>query len=50
VSRNARCGVDGKGQTCRGSRYGNCCSQYSYCGSTTDYCGKGCQGSFGDCN
>jgi hypothetical protein len=30
VSTNARCGKDGNGQTCLGSRWGNCCSQYSY--------------------
>ena len=30
VTTNARCGKDGNGQTCLGSRWGNCCSQYSY--------------------
>ncbi|KAH6496460.1 hypothetical protein HBI56_181760 [Parastagonospora nodorum] len=54
VSTNARCGsayeAFPKGMTCRGSKFGNCCSQYSYCGSGESYCGKGCQPGFGNCD
>ncbi|OAL43238.1 hypothetical protein IQ07DRAFT_606026 [Pyrenochaeta sp. DS3sAY3a] len=53
VSNNARCGsANGAtgGFTCKGSTYGNCCSQYSYCGSTSAYCGTGCQPGFGTCS
>ncbi|KAH7356170.1 hypothetical protein BKA66DRAFT_400422, partial [Pyrenochaeta sp. MPI-SDFR-AT-0127] len=52
VSRNARCGKGFGGQTCQGSKWGNCCSQYGYCGSTRDYCdvANKCQKDFGTCN
>lgn len=30
LTTNARCGKNGNGQTCRGSKWGSCCSQYSY--------------------
>lgn len=30
VSNNGRCGALYGGQTCQGSSYGNCCSQYNY--------------------
>ncbi|RII19138.1 hypothetical protein CUC08_Gglean001801 [Alternaria sp. MG1] len=54
VSTNARCGnaynASPVGMTCKGSQWGNCCSQYGYCGRTKDYCGTGCQSSFGTCN
>jgi hypothetical protein len=50
VSTNARCGKEGAGATCLGTKWGSCCSQYSYCGSTTNYCAKGCQSGFGICN
>ena len=30
VTTNARCGKEGNGQTCLGSSWGSCCSQYSY--------------------
>ncbi|KAF2277007.1 uncharacterized protein EI97DRAFT_364423, partial [Westerdykella ornata] len=51
ISRNGRCGAD-FGLTCKGSQYGNCCSQYNYCGRSSDYCSpnKGCQPGFGDCS
>ncbi|KAF2826356.1 hypothetical protein CC86DRAFT_257492, partial [Ophiobolus disseminans] len=50
VSKNARCGAQFGGQTCKGSTYGNCCSQHSYCGSTDSYCGPpSCQKDYGDC-
>ncbi|OAL52673.1 hypothetical protein IQ07DRAFT_490147, partial [Pyrenochaeta sp. DS3sAY3a] len=52
VSKNARCGQAFGGQTCQGSKWGNCCSQYNYCGSTKDYCdvANKCQKDFGTCN
>ncbi|KAF1847214.1 carbohydrate-binding module family 18 protein, partial [Cucurbitaria berberidis CBS 394.84] len=51
VSTKARCGPSFGGQTCLGSRWGNCCSQYSYCGSTIDYCAVDtCQKGYGTCN
>ncbi|KAH3976071.1 hypothetical protein HBH98_042480 [Parastagonospora nodorum] len=54
VSTNARCGsVNGalpKSMTCRGSKFGSCCSQHGYCGTSKDYCNNGCQSFFGDCN
>ncbi|OAL55238.1 hypothetical protein IQ07DRAFT_480440, partial [Pyrenochaeta sp. DS3sAY3a] len=51
VSRNARCGATFGGQTCQGSRWGNCCSKWFYCGSTEDYCGPDtCQAGYGQCN
>ncbi|RYN85302.1 hypothetical protein AA0120_g8901 [Alternaria tenuissima] len=30
ISKNARCGAGFGGQTCQGSKWGNCCSQYFY--------------------
>ncbi|KAJ8117835.1 hypothetical protein OPT61_g1055 [Boeremia exigua] len=48
VSTDGSCAGTGK-QTCLGSTFGNCCSQYNYCGSTTDHCGTGCQSGFGNC-
>ncbi|KAF2824019.1 hypothetical protein CC86DRAFT_252146, partial [Ophiobolus disseminans] len=53
VSKNARCGYSNGaegGFTCRGSAFGDCCSQYSYCGSSSSYCGTGCQSKFGTCS
>jgi hypothetical protein len=49
VSKTARCGAS-FGVTCRGSTFGNCCSEHGYCGSTSAYCGKGCQSGYGACN
>ncbi|KAF3002041.1 hypothetical protein E8E13_008907 [Curvularia kusanoi] len=49
VSTDATCGGTGK-QTCKGSTFGNCCSQAGWCGSTTAYCGTGCQSGFGTCS
>jgi hypothetical protein len=31
---NGRCGAPFGRQTCKGSRFGNCCSNQFYCGST----------------
>ncbi|KAF2877526.1 hypothetical protein BDV95DRAFT_150887 [Massariosphaeria phaeospora] len=47
ISRDARCGP---GYTCKGSKFGDCCSQYGWCGRTKDYCGNGCQLAFGTCS
>lgn len=49
VSNDATCGGN-TGNTCLGSVFGNCCSQYGYCGSTTDHCSGGCQAGFGSCS
>ena len=48
VSTDKTCGPT-TSNTCQGSTYGNCCSQYGYCGNTSDYCGAGCQAGFGTC-
>ncbi|KAH6952710.1 hypothetical protein DER45DRAFT_586614 [Fusarium avenaceum] len=48
VSDNGLCG-DKYHQTCKGSRYGNCCSKYGHCGKTSAYCEGGCQSGFGAC-
>src|SRR4051794_8866248 len=48
VSDDGSCGGS-TGNTCQGSSFGNCCSQYGWCGSTADHCGTGCQKSFGTC-
>ncbi|KAF1829916.1 hypothetical protein BDW02DRAFT_462244, partial [Decorospora gaudefroyi] len=51
VSTNARCGSQYGGQTCQGSVFGNCCSQYGYCGSSIGYCAAStCQKDYGSCN
>ena len=52
VSTAGRCGADGNGQTCTGSRFGRCCSSYGWCGDdANDYCKVlwGCQVEFGVC-
>ncbi|KAF1847276.1 carbohydrate-binding module family 18 protein, partial [Cucurbitaria berberidis CBS 394.84] len=50
VSTNARCGSKYGGQTCQGSVFGNCCSQFDFCGSTKDYCSASiCQKDYGSC-
>ncbi|TLD20487.1 hypothetical protein PspLS_08681 [Pyricularia sp. CBS 133598] len=46
VSQDATCG---KGVTCVGSGFGDCCSASGWCGSTADYCAVGCQSAFGKC-
>lgn len=45
-------GTCGNGVTCKGSRYGSCCSKFNYCGVGDDYCkvANGCQASFGTCD
>ncbi|CAK7218751.1 hypothetical protein SBRCBS47491_003616 [Sporothrix bragantina] len=40
----------GKGITCLGSRFGNCCSANGFCGRTPEYCGQSCQAQFGACS
>jgi hypothetical protein len=49
VSKDRTCGGQ-NGYNCKGSTWGNCCSNYGYCGSDTNYCGTGCQSAFGDCS
>ncbi|KAH4177573.1 hypothetical protein HBH70_023900 [Parastagonospora nodorum] len=46
VSTDGSCG--GK-VTCKGSKFGNCCSKYGYCGSSSSYCDAGCNPLFGNC-
>ncbi|KFY68934.1 hypothetical protein V496_00685 [Pseudogymnoascus sp. VKM F-4515 (FW-2607)] len=46
-SLNGRCGGF---QTCKGSKFGRCCSKFGYCGITEAHCDKGCNPSFGICN
>ncbi|KAH4354143.1 hypothetical protein HBH98_015300 [Parastagonospora nodorum] len=49
ISQDATCG--GKtGYTCKGSRWGDCCSRNGWCGRNRDFCTAGCQLSFGTCN
>ncbi|KAI5460213.1 hypothetical protein BGZ63DRAFT_389732 [Mariannaea sp. PMI_226] len=48
ISPNQQCGGS-TGYTCKGSKFGDCCSFYGYCGSTTAYCGTGCDVDFGVC-
>ncbi|KZL87460.1 chitin recognition protein [Colletotrichum incanum] len=48
ISLDAMCG-SGTGQTCQGSTFGDCCSQYGYCGKSEFHCGVGCQSGFGSC-
>jgi peptidoglycan/xylan/chitin deacetylase (PgdA/CDA1 family) len=49
VSLDGTCGGT-SGNTCQGSTFGDCCSQYGWCGSTSAYCSDGCQTSSGTCN
>ncbi|KAF1923130.1 carbohydrate-binding module family 18 protein [Didymella exigua CBS 183.55] len=49
VSLDGACGGT-TGQTCSGSTFGTCCSEYGYCGSTDIYCTGACQPTFGTCN
>ncbi|KAK2070317.1 hypothetical protein P8C59_004820 [Phyllachora maydis] len=51
VSLDGSCGA-ADGQTCAGSEFGSCCSQYGYCGSVDDYCSpaNGCQPAYGTCS
>lgn len=48
-SQDGTCGGE-KGYSCKGFRYGECCSQYGWCGSTRDHCKKrSCNPLFGKC-
>ncbi|KAF2192694.1 carbohydrate-binding module family 18 protein, partial [Zopfia rhizophila CBS 207.26] len=49
ISQNGFCGGR-TGQTCVGSAYCDCCSEYGYCGSTPAFCDARCQPSFGECS
>ncbi|TLS26866.1 hypothetical protein PpBr36_04799 [Pyricularia pennisetigena] len=48
VTQIGRCGRE-LNTICKGSVFGDCCSQYNTCGSTAEYCGSGCQGAYGKC-
>lgn len=47
ISAKGLCGTSG--ETCTGSVWGACCSQWGFCGDTDDYCKGGCQAAFGIC-
>ena len=49
VSLDGACGGT-TGQTCSGSTFGSCCSEYGYCGSEALYCTGACQPTFGTCD
>jgi hypothetical protein len=50
VSLDGSCGGT-TGQTCSGSTFGSCCSQYGYCGTGEVYCAADtCQSTFGTCD
>lgn len=46
ITKDGQCG---KGVTCAGSTYGDCCSEHGWCGDSEDHCGPGCQSAFGNC-
>ncbi|KAJ4991971.1 Chitin deacetylase-like protein 9 [Stagonosporopsis vannaccii] len=48
VSLDGSCGGTTR-QTCSGSTFGSCCSEYGYCGSGDLYCTGACQPTFGTC-
>ncbi|EON61932.1 hypothetical protein W97_01150 [Coniosporium apollinis CBS 100218] len=48
VSEHGSCGIR-NGQTCLGSLFGDCCSQWGYCGSREPWCGEGCDPKYGKC-
>ncbi|RMZ22213.1 hypothetical protein D0859_13773 [Hortaea werneckii] len=50
VSEDGTCGPENDGQTCEGSGFGDCCSEYGFCGSTDFYCDTGCLVGYGKCN
>ncbi|GAB7360506.1 hypothetical protein MBLNU230_g8456t1 [Neophaeotheca triangularis] len=49
VSEDGTCGGN-SGFTCKGSKFGKCCSIYGYCGSKEDHCGPACDPLSGKCN
>ncbi|KAK5169038.1 Vacuolar protein sorting-associated protein 62 [Saxophila tyrrhenica] len=48
-SENGRCGGN-TGFTCKGSRFGKCCSIYGWCGRGEEHCGQACNIMAGACN
>jgi hypothetical protein len=48
-SENGRCGGN-TGFTCKGSKFGKCCSIYGWCGRGESYCGQACDPISGACN
>ncbi|KAL5117079.1 hypothetical protein ACEQ8H_005038 [Pleosporales sp. CAS-2024a] len=49
VSTDGSCGGYGS-IVCKGSGFGDCCSQYGWCGSSAEYCSTGCQLEYGTCS
>ncbi|CZT14620.1 related to VPS62 Vacuolar Protein Sorting [Ramularia collo-cygni] len=48
ASLDGRCGGN-SAQTCKGSRFGQCCSIYGWCGSGDDFCDEACDPLAGEC-
>ncbi|KAK3718061.1 Vacuolar protein sorting-associated protein 62 [Vermiconidia calcicola] len=48
-SENGRCGGY-SGFTCKGSKFGHCCSIYGWCGKGDAFCGQACDPVAGKCN
>ena len=48
ASTDGRCGGS-SGMTCKGSKFGKCCSIYGWCGKGDAYCGDACDPMSGDC-
>ncbi|KAI6973289.1 hypothetical protein KC329_g12339 [Hortaea werneckii] len=46
---NGRCGGN-SGYTCKGSKFGQCCSIHGWCGKSDDYCDIYCDPQHGKCN
>ena len=47
-STDGRCGGN-SGFTCKGSKFGHCCSIYGWCGKGEAYCGEACDALSGKC-
>ncbi|KAF2811476.1 uncharacterized protein BDZ99DRAFT_384695 [Mytilinidion resinicola] len=45
LSPNGKCGGL-SAYTCKGARWGSCCSEHGYCGSSKAYYGNGCRSQF----
>src|SRR3569833_1273498 len=43
-------GTCGNGLTCKGSSWGQCCSQHGFCGDSEAYSQTGCNPAFGTCS
>ncbi|KAK8189901.1 Cupredoxin [Phyllosticta capitalensis] len=50
TSQDGTCGGSSMGFHCKGSVFGECCSQYGYCGNSSAYCDDGCDSKYGSCS